>query len=268
MSVRTDLAAGGRWSTLTLDGRQWLWCRPDPARDHVRPGDRFVDVGGLEECLPTIRGVPDHGSVWSRPWTDLGDGWAAVETVDFRLERRLVADGAAVCASYLLSAEPGYRFLWAAHALLDLSTEARVEFEQGVPVRIYREVAPYTTSTWPYCDGIPVGELGEIDGTATGAVVVGADRAVVRDGADVLELRLFAPGLPTSVALWRNLGGFPEPDPYRSIGVEPMLGAVLDLAEADGQDAVTVPGSGVVSWELRIRARSFRPSREEVPHSP
>lgn len=260
MSVRTDLAHGGRWCSLKLDGREWLWRREDPARDTVRPGDPFVDAGGLEECIPTVRGVPDHGSVWSRPWTDLGDGWAAVETADFRLERNLRCDGLLVRASYRLRAEPGYRFVWAAHALLDLSTSARVEFADGTPVRLYREVAPYVTTTWPDCDGVRVGELGEVDGTATGAVV-GADRAVVRDGADVLTLQLVAPGLPTSVALWRNLGGYPEQDPYRSIGIEPMLGAAFDLAEAEGPDAVTVPLTGLVAWELRIRASG----REVVP---
>jgi hypothetical protein len=56
-----------------------------------------------------------------------------------------------------------------------------------------------------------------------------------------------------SVALWRNLGGFPGGHPYRSIGVEPMLGSVFDLADArrDG-DAVTVPADGRVDWELEM----------------
>ena len=57
-----------------------------------------------------------------------------------------------------------------------------------------------------------------------------------------------------SVALWRNLGGFPEEAPYRSIGVEPMLGAVFDLAEAGPGDAAVVPESGEMRWEMRISA--------------
>jgi len=266
MSVGTELEVGGRWCSLRLDGREWLWKRADPARREARPGDPFVDAGGLEECLPTIRGVPDHGSVWSRPWSDLGDGWGTVATEDFRLERHLAGDGTAVRASYRLRAAPGYRFLWAAHALLELSTSARVEFAEGTPVRLYREASPYVSTTWPDCDGVDVGRLGEIDGTATGAVVVGADRAVVHDAADALELRLVAPGLPTSVAVWRNLGGFPEDEPYRSIGIEPMLGAVFDLADADGDDdAVSVPASGLVTWELQLVGRPARGCGEEVP---
>lgn len=55
------------------------------------------------------------------------------------------------------------------------------------------------------------------------------------------------------MALWRNLRGFPAGRPYRSIGVEPMLGSVFDLAEArQAADAVTVPGTGSVEWELEI----------------
>jgi len=42
--------------------------------------------------------------------------------------------------------------------------------------------------------------------------------------------------------------GFPQPNPYRSIGVEPMLGHVFELDTAGPNDAVTVPDSGTVDW--------------------
>jgi hypothetical protein len=57
-----------------------------------------------------------------------------------------------------------------------------------------------------------------------------------------------------SIALWRNLGGFPDTDPYRSTGVEPMLGRVFDLAEAGPGDAARVPASGEVRWRLTVSA--------------
>ena len=60
------------------------------------------------------------------------------------------------------------------------------------------------------------------------------------------------PEQPLSIALWRNLGGFPDPDPYRSCGVEPMLGRVFDLAEAGPGDAALVPASGKVRWRLTL----------------
>jgi hypothetical protein len=54
--------------------------------------------------------------------------------------------------------------------------------------------------------------------------------------------------------LWRNLGGFPADQPYRSLGVEPMLGRVFDLAEAGPSDAAVVPAAGVLSWRLTVSA--------------
>jgi hypothetical protein len=61
-----------------------------------------------------------------------------------------------------------------------------------------------------------------------------------------------AEGQPVSVALWRNLGGFPRHGPYRSTGVEPMLGRVFDLADAGPGDAARVPASGEVRWRLTL----------------
>ncbi|WP_285687936.1 hypothetical protein [Actinoplanes sp. NBRC 103695] len=49
--MTTDPALGGRWTSLRAAGRDWLWHRPDPARSRGRPGDSFVDAGGVEECL-------------------------------------------------------------------------------------------------------------------------------------------------------------------------------------------------------------------------
>jgi hypothetical protein len=130
--VTTDAEHGGRWTSLQLDRREWLWRRDDPARHAVCPDDAFID--------------------------------ADVE------------------ASYHLTARPGYRFVWAAHALLDLSPDAALDIADG------------------------------------------------------------------------TLGGFPAGRPYRSIGVEPMLGAVFDLAHAGADDAVTVPPLGSVEWRLHITA--------------
>ncbi|WP_181805409.1 hypothetical protein [Streptomyces shenzhenensis] len=62
------------------------------------------------------------------------------------------------------------------------------------------------------------------------------------------------------MALWRNLGSFPESGPYRSIGVEPMLGRVFDLAEAEEGEAAVVPATGVPSWRLTVTARRSAPA--------
>ena len=252
--ILTDPAHGGRWTSLrAADGREWLWHRPEPRRAGVRPGDPFADAGGLEECVPTVRGVPDHGDAWSRPWHRDGDRESVV-CPDFRLVRRIRTESGSTVVDYRLSAEPGYRFLWAAHALIEVSESARAEMPQGAAVRLYPDAGDgWTPGAWPRAGGVELDRLGPDDGTALGAVVDSAEVSV-RDGAGTLRLSLEAEGQPVSVALWRNLRGFPEDEPYRSIGVEPMLGRVFGLDSAGEGDAACVPESGEVRWRLTVTA--------------
>ncbi|WP_203700621.1 hypothetical protein [Asanoa iriomotensis] len=245
VTVTADLALGGRWTSLRAAGREWLWHRDEPARSTVEPGAAFVDAGGLEECLPTIRGLPDHGDAWSRPWTALDPATASVAGDGYVLRRTFAASDATLVVSYALHAEPGWRFLWAAHALLDVSPAAELAAPAGTETRIDGgAVAPWPT---------PLGRLGPDDGSATGAILVDCPSVTVVDS-ERLTLTLDAPGQPVSTALWRNLRGWPADGPYRSIGVEPMLGRVWDLADAGPGEAAVVPPSGVCEWRLTIGA--------------
>lgn len=220
----------------------------------MKPGDGFIDCGALEECVPTVRGVPDHGAAWSRVWSRDGDT-DLVDCGDFTLRRRIAYGAGGVSARYRLTADPGYRFLWAAHALLDVSPTAGIDLPDGTPVRIFPEGAPVVTGTWPEPCGLPLHRLGPDDGTAIGAIAVGVSGVAVTDGPERLRMDLRTPrGVPTGIALWRNLNGWPQPHPYRSIGVEPMLGSAFDLAAAGPDDAAVVPGSGYLDWELQITA--------------
>ncbi|WP_433356004.1 hypothetical protein ACQPYV_03020 [Micromonospora saelicesensis] len=266
LRVAYDAAHGGRWTSLRGGGREWLWRGPEPGRHEVRPDDAFVDAGGLEECLPTVRGEPDHGEVWSRPWRDGGPGTAVIERPTFTLTRRIIDSGGVVVADYRLAADPGYRFVWAAHALLDLSPAARLDAPAGTPTRLHPEAAallppgswptgdPWLTGPWPAPAGLPLDTFGPDDGTALGAVLLDCARVQVIDGADRLTLELECAGQPRSTALWRNLGGWPANGPYRSLGIEPMLGAAFDLADAGPSDAAVVPPTGEVTWRLTISA--------------
>lgn len=264
VEIVTDPDHGGRWTSLKAGGREWLWHRDAPERGRVRPGDGFVDAGGLEECLPTVRGTPDHGDAWSRPWSVAQD----TERVDcerFTLARAIRTTDRGAEVDYILCADPGFRFVWAAHALLDLSEHATLHAPRDAPTRLFPEAAPslsgpwpagapWLEGSWPAPRGLALDRFGPDDGTAVGAVVDTA-HCCVHDGPDRLALALEADGQPTSVALWRNLGGFPAPAPYRSTGVEPMLGRVFDLADAGDGDAACVPATGEVHWRLTVTAR-------------
>ncbi|GAA1214767.1 hypothetical protein GCM10009665_00690 [Kitasatospora nipponensis] len=269
LTVRTDPAHGGRWTSLRAGEREWLWHRPDPARATVRPGDAFVDAGGLEECVPTVRGTPDHGDAWSRPWHRDGDT-DVLRCPDFELRRRIRSGAGGLRARYELRAAPGYRFLWAAHALLDVTPDAHLHAPHGASARLFPEAAGlldrpwpggahHVTGGWPAPQGLRLDRLGPDDGTAVGAILTDCANVTVTDGPDTLSLSLRTDAdVPLSVALWRNLRGFPASAPYRSIGVEPMLGSVFDLATAAPGDAATVPAAGTLSWQLDLTATSTR----------
>jgi len=253
--VRIDAADGGRWTSLWLAGREWLWDGPGlvdgPRTGHVA----FTDAGGVDECFPTVRGTPDHGGLWNQPWTD------TVAYDNTVLTRSFTSGEDCVTVDYHLTAPPAYRFIWAAHALLDCAVGATIAADPS-ECRLYPEAAPlldawpsnapWVTAPWPALD---LDTYAESDGTAVGAILVDCPTTTVRDRGTELTTHLSCPEQPVSTALWRNLAGFPADAPYRSLGVEPMLGRVFDLAEAGPGDAAVVPASGELAWRLTISAR-------------
>ncbi|GAA0618723.1 hypothetical protein HPO96_24540 [Kribbella sandramycini] len=255
--VTIDSLDGGRWTSLHLAGREWLWAGPGLVAGPRTGHTVFTDAGGLDECFPTVRGTPDHGGLWNQPWSE------SVTYQDTQLIRTFTTTTDTVVADYHLTAPPGYAFTWAAHALLDCEVGATISVADGTQCRLYPEAAPllddwpagapWVSSPWP--TSIDLGTYAPTDGTAVGAVLVDCPTATVRDRGAELTLTLSCPGQPISTALWRNLGGFPTAAPYRSLGVEPMLGRVFDLAEAGPGDAAVVPPSGELAWRLTLTAR-------------
>ena len=265
LTVETDPSHGGRWTSLCalppaslpsehgelrVPAREWLWHHPDPeiarARQQARPGAAFVDAGGVEECLPTVRGEPDHGAVWSRPWSAGTDG-AHVVADGLRLDRRIRADGT-VTVDYTITGQPHAPVVHAVHALIDVSPAARLD---APGVRTAHLLDGGAVVPWP--SGLD--RLGPDDGTATAAVLPGCTAVTLHDGADALELAWRSPsGAPCSLLLWRNLRGWPDAAPYRSVGVEPMIGtAATPDAPGTGRPARLGP-DGTLRWQLTLRA--------------
>jgi hypothetical protein len=274
--VVVDLEDGGRWTSLSLGGREWFWSGPGL---HKGPRDEltsYVDVGGLDECFPTVRGTPDHGGLWNQEWLPVegDDDWDAVQYGEAVLLRRFnggeipdETETHTIWADYRLIAPPGYRFIWAAHALLDCEVGAFIDAPAGTESRVYLDAigtpglpaadgAAWAAGAWPTPLGVDVGTYAPTDGSAVGVVLVDCPSVAVVDGLLELVFSLDCPGQPTSTALWRNLGGYPSGAPYRSFGVEPMLGRVFGLDEAGPDDAAVVPESGELTWRLVVSARS------------
>ncbi len=253
LTLTTDAQHGGRWTSLRTGRREWLWTNPDPAVIHARgavaPSDPFVDAGGVEECVPTVRGVPDHGDAWSRVWS--GDP-ASVELPGIgRLTRRVSTNPDGLDVSYELAGVPGTPFLHAVHALLDVGPSARIEVPELTSMLVL-DPDPPRVLPWP--SGLD--KLGPDDGTATCALLSGCREVLVVDGDDALRLTWTAPGHDElcSLLLWRNLRGWPAEAPYRSIGIEPMVGRAAELAGAGSADVARIGPDGSHAWTLRVGA--------------
>jgi len=256
--VTIDPIDGGRWTSLWLAGREWLWAGPGLLAGPRAGLATFIDAGGLDECFPTVRGTPDHGGLWNQPWD------TTVTYDDAILTRAFTPGTDTVTVDYRLQAPAGFRFIWAAHALLDCAVGTTLSVPGGTVCRLYPEAAPLLPWTWPddapwvatpWPTPLDLTTYGPSDGTAVGGVLVDCPTVSVRDRGAELTLTLSCPRQPVSTAFWRNLGGFPDEAPYRSLGVEPMLGRVFDLAEAGPDDAAVVPANGELTWRLTFSAR-------------
>lgn len=272
LAVRTDPAHGGRWTSLratSRDGspeREWLWRHPDDAvaraRAAVRPAAAFVDAGGVEECFPTVRGQPDHGDVWSRPWSGSAAGEQHVRTGALQLSR-LVRDDGALTVTYTIQGPAHTPFVHAVHALLDVTPAALLHAPGARTVHLLDHPTPgaVTVAPWPAGDGTgALDHLGPDDGTATAAVLPGCGAAAVVDGSDALTLswRIVSgdPDATCSLLLWRNLRGWPAGAPYRSIGVEPMVGTAAALDDPEPGAPASTGAAGMLRWELTLTAWS------------
>ncbi len=266
LTLATEPQLGGRWTSLRGGGREWLWSNPDPlvrrARGRVRPGDAFVDAGGVEECLPTVRGTPDHGGVWSRPWTGEHTTAPIQVDVDLHQDGRVVSgvlrrtiretDGV-VTVDYLVTGPPGATFLHAVHALLELSPQARLVIHGDVDAVVLDEPVPGDTKPMSWPSGLD--RLGPDDGSATCAILRGCSVADVVDGEDRLSMNWSADDPSRcSLMLWRNLSGWPVGAPYSSIGIEPMVGRVADWDHGRVHDLAQLGAGGTFVWSLSMTA--------------
>lgn len=256
-ALRVEPELGGRVASLVgPSGRDWLWRRPEAAAERaaVRPGDPFVDAGGWEECFPTIAGGSDHGVVWDRPWQTVGDG-LRVAGDGFALTRWIEA-GETVVARYRLEAEPGYRFVWAGHVSLEVSEAGRLVAAAGTRCRLWPshwrpgDPVRQVEGPWPAPLGGRLDTLAT-DGSGLFFEFLAPDQVGVEDG-ESLSFRLHAPGQPSGVAVWRNLGAWPEEHPYRSLCLEPMIGWHYDRDRAAAGEVGVVPAGGVAEWALVI----------------
>lgn len=260
--VTSDVTLGARWTSLRSQAehgsREWLWKNPDQRlvweRMMVGPQSPFVDAGGGEECFPCVREPWDHGLVWNRPWSRSGD-IDTVEAEGYQLRRRMAHVDGEVVVDYEASAVTASEALHATHLLLDLSHDARLVPGEHVDPVFVDERPDDEIASMGSIERF-VETLGTGRRSAVCYVLPSCRRLRIYDRSDVLEMELDgAAELPLSFIVWRNLSGWPSGDPYRSIGIEPSLGAGVSIPSTRPDGSVLLRAKPT-TWQLRLRAFS------------
>jgi galactose mutarotase-like enzyme len=272
-------------------GREWMWRPPGPFRlFRNEPGDPFErsTLTGADECLPTVapckwegRELPDHGELWSIPWTVDRHAWdqgrikttVATPISPFLVERTIRLEENEIILDYRLRnvsrrPEP---FLWAFHPLLEIVEgdrialpeevrSVRVESADGLQGTLHRNPRP-----WP--EPFPGVNLSRMDfgphGPACAKLFVespGVARAAIVNShtGDSLVLRIDVRQNP-ALGIWITRGGWHG---YEHAALEPTNGASDSLAEAasEGTSALVLPPEEVRAWTIRLCLQSLRPA--------
>lgn len=235
---------------------EWLWLNEALPWQPASPTDnygRLHDVGGWDECFPTIaptmvdgRQWPDHGDLWWRAWESRvrGDGlWMGVTAETYRFERTIRPTRTGFLLNYAvenLSGQP-FPYLWSAHPLFHLESPLTLELAGRPQARLGNDSALGERDErfrWPVVQERDLQQVGKRSGIAA-KIFLAADAGEItlfkQDGAQ-LGMRWPTDNVPM-LGLWVNEGGWSGigGEPYSNLGVEPASGAPDDLAVAMNQ---------------------------------
>ena len=259
--------------------REWMDRPLGPTLFANAPGEDFTKgtFAGADECLPTIaaclfgdRELPDHGEVWSLPWTldeealhhGILETTVTLPLSPFLFRRSLSLDGDRVLLRYSLTntGEGKEPFLWAIHPLLAIRPGDRlvlpddvrsvtVEAISGVP-----GVAPGDTLPWPKADKGIAFDLLDLGGEAftkvfAGPLVRGMARLQGVDGSAV-EFSWDHRELPW-LGIWITRGAFRG---FHHVALEPSNAPCDGLSEAVARGRHRLLESAETQlWSLNLR---------------
>jgi galactose mutarotase-like enzyme len=276
-------------------GREWLWRNDQLPLAPPRPESSFVegaDSGGWDECFPTVAPspvpgalsgtppLPDHGELWSVPWTSSvydhagGVTLAAAATgrlLPYEFHRELTVDPhePVLRMRYRVrnTGSSSFPWIWCAHPLLNLQPGSALELptmHQATIDAVHHMpgIERGDIVGWPAALG---GESGRFVFPDEGAWAmklfgdVGASgRMMVTDPrrGERLEMRVRPEEVP-QVGIWINNRGWAPPGrrPYYNLGLEPAIGAPDSLEQAvrDWKTAQTLAPGEERSWGLEVR---------------
>ena len=281
---------GGKISSLTWNGREVLARNPRKSFRLAKYAAPFADydASGFDECFPTIGPcrypepplmgieVPDHGELWSIPWTETPHGGGLCFHVKgirfpYLFTRWIELPNAGhVRLRYEVTnqVDEPFKCMWSAHPLLALRPGLIIHLPEGVRVRVDwskqgRLGQLLDEHPWPVTrdtTGHPVDlskilpeSVGLVDKLYTTRLPEGW--CALRDPEDGYYVAmLFSPEDIPYVGLSINLGGWPVEGPgYYNLGLEPCNGYPdrLDVAIERGH-CMTLPARGSLKWEWNL----------------
>jgi galactose mutarotase-like enzyme len=272
-------------------GREWLWRSRQIPLALPAPGASYVetaDSGGWDECFPTVGPsplpgapagtppLPDHGELWSTPWTASVYAHAAGTTLsataagralpyEFTRELTVAPDEPVLRLRYRLrhTGDSPFPWIWSSHPLFNVQPGTVLELPGVTQVRIDAvhgrdDLIRGDIVTWPGSIGgeaerfrFPArdaarwaaklfGDLGPEGRMALVDPRVGERLEMVVDRREVPQ-----------VGVWINVNGWAPQAfaPYYNLALEPCIGAPDRLEDA------------VLHWKL---AQILRPGDERT----
>lgn len=276
---------------------EWLW--KDPTRP-LRPatfGELYqdFDISGFDECFPNIGissypldstlTLPDHGDLWSIPWTVRTEGLSLIAEVKGRslpyvFSRTIELNGPRVTFKYHVRNEKDSEiaFIWSAHPLFKVSGDMRIllnetpemtkEFGFGGrlgPDGLDGYLGKYRSYLWPHA----LSENGKkvdlsfvtLEKSVTDKVILNSPldgRLSLKDSDSGRSLSFqYSPVEIPYLGICFNLGAWPFNDnPGTWVAIEPTTGCTdkLDESLARGIASSLAPGE-VKSWGFEIELK-------------
>jgi galactose mutarotase-like enzyme len=275
-------------------GREWLWRSDQIPLSPPRSGASYVetaDSGGWDECFPTVGaspipgapsgpGLPDHGELWSAPWSSSVYDHAGGTTLagrtegtvfPYEFEREVTLDRNEPVARFRyrvrnLGGKP-FPWIWSSHPLLNVQPGSTLELDGVHEVRVDAahgrdDLQVGAVVTWPSAIG---GEDQRFTFPETGTWAaklfgdIGAQgRMSLTDPRKGERLEFVVPqGEVPQVGVWINCRGWAPPGrtPYYNLALEPCIGAPdrLDVAVEDWKTAQTLGPGQERRWSLEVR---------------
>ena len=278
-----------------LNGREWLWRSDQILLALPEPGTSYVeaaDSGGWDECFPTVGAcpvpgaaadtppLPDHGELWSVPWSSsvydhaegttlTGSAPGSAFPYDFQREITLDPQDPVVRFRYRVfnRGDTPFPWIWSSHPLLNVQPGSELTLSGVTQVKLDAvhgrdDLSGSDVVSWPgaiggYSDRFTFPETGawaiKCFGDLTGESTLALTDP--RKG-ERLEMIVRAAEVP-QVGVWINCRGWAPRgrQPYYNLGLEPCIGAPdrLDVAVNNWKTAQVLEPGEERAWSVEVR---------------